>query len=128
MEPVTDYWREPVWPEEVELQTDLAPSDWILPRLLPSILSVGGGTPVASVVPSGYPAYVRVLHPADLDCQHPSLTWREVAAWSGRTYHPLMQFEALKTPTSTPVARHPLLKLRGPATCSQNNATPCTRH
>src|SRR5437879_7616655 len=46
----------------VEFSADLSPSTWIAPRLL----SWGQeqGTRVASVVPTGYAAYVRVLHPA----------------------------------------------------------------
>lgn len=99
---ITSYWRDPVWPEEVRLQSDLSPSVWILPRLLPSFLTSGNGMPVGAVIPSGFPAYVRVLHPARRTEPDPIVTWRdvdttwrEVADWSGRTYHPLMQFGPL---------------------------------
>jgi len=80
---------------EIELQDDLSPSEWIRPRLLP--WGVREGTPVTSVAPSGYPAYVRVLHPAQRRPREP-VTWREIAAWSGRVYHPLMQFERICEP------------------------------
>jgi len=84
------------WPADIVLETDLSPSTWIAPRLLPWGRE---GTPIASVVPTGYPAYVRVLHPASapgpLD---PSVTWREVTDWSGRTYHSLMQFQRIAEP------------------------------
>lgn len=104
LDDVSDFWRNPVWPEEVALQdVDLSPSEWILPRLLP--WGSDRGTPVASVVPTGYPAYARILHPASRSEPDPVLTWREVevtwrevADWSGRTYHPLMQFGALSSP------------------------------
>jgi hypothetical protein len=102
MEPST-FWRDPVWPEEVELQNDLSPSEWILPRLLP--WGSGQGTRVASIVPAGFPAYVRVLHPArrtepdpEVTWRNVDVTWREVADWSGRVYHSGMQFGALSAP------------------------------
>ena len=51
------------------------------------------------VVPTGYPAYVRVLHPASRAMEpQPDCTWREVTDWSGRTYHPTMQFERISVP------------------------------
>ena len=57
------------------------------------------GSPVTMVVPSGYPAYVRVLHPASRPMEHiPSVTWREVTDWSRRTYHPAMQFRRISVP------------------------------
>lgn len=90
------------WPEEIELQEDLSPSDWILPRLLPNVLSGGEGTPVASIVPSGYPAYVRVLHPANTGGDDSGVPWRDVAAFTGRMYHPLMQWEQIRPPKSNP--------------------------
>jgi hypothetical protein len=94
---VTNFWRDPIWPEEVVLQEDVSPSEWILPRLLP--LGSSRGTRVASIVPFGYPAYARVLHPTRRTEPDPVTTWREVdvtwravADWNGRTYHSLMQF------------------------------------
>ena len=93
---MSSIWPDPLWPEEVELQSDLTSSEWIFPRLLPSILSGGRGTPVAAVVPSGYPAYVRVLHPLGDESHRPSVSWREIARETGRTYHPLMQFDRIK--------------------------------
>jgi hypothetical protein len=91
-------WRYPVWPEEVELQNELSPSAWILPRLLPSFLTDGDGMPVGAIVPSGFPAYVRVLHPANTGSRDPSVTWRDVATLAGRTYHPLMQYKQISEP------------------------------
>lgn len=88
----------PLWPEEVELQSDLSPSEWILPRLLPSILERARGTPVGAVVPTGYPAYVRVLHPLGDESHQPSVSWREIADRNGRIYHPLMQFQRIGVP------------------------------
>jgi hypothetical protein len=106
---VTGPWSDPVWPEEIEVQTDLAPSDWILPRLLPWGRN---GTPVTSIVPSGYQAYVRVLHPAYAGLG--VATWRNIAMQSRRTYHPMMQFHRInllgdakgRTPFDPPETGH----------------------
>jgi hypothetical protein len=60
---------------------DLAASTWIAPRL------GGGFGAVTRFVPRGYPAYVRICHPAT----HPDgtlATWASVA-------HPLMQWTSL---------------------------------
>jgi hypothetical protein len=95
---VPSQWRYPVWPEEIELQSDLSPSAWILPRLLSSFLTDGEGMPVGAIVPSGYPAYVRVLHPANTGGSARGVTWRDVATLSGRTYHPLMQYYQIREP------------------------------
>jgi hypothetical protein len=97
---MSDDPSDPAWPPEVELQTDLEPSRWIAPRLTPWDAVVG--SPVTLVVPSGYPAYVRVLHPASRAMEpQPTCTWREVVDWSGRTYHPTMQFERISVPART---------------------------
>jgi hypothetical protein len=37
-----------------------------------------------------------VLHPAHLGGE--AVSWCEIAAWSGRRYHPLMQFERIRVP------------------------------
>lgn len=57
---------------------------WIGPRLGP----FGGG--VSSVVPRGYDAYARVLHPVG------AATWAEVCATTGATAHALMQWESIR--------------------------------
>jgi hypothetical protein len=86
---------------EVDFSTDLSPSAWIGPRLLPWNAEVG--TRVASVVPAGYAAYLRILHPASRNDQGEPrpVRWREIAAWSGRVYHPLVQFDRLSLPGDT---------------------------
>lgn len=63
---------------------DVRPAEWIAPRLSREL-----GT-VASVVPGGFPAYARVLHPADEDVR-----WEQVAADTGRLVHPLVQWHRL---------------------------------
>lgn len=104
----------------IEFEGDLSPSDWIRPRLRPWGARVG--TPVTSVVPSGYAAYVRVLHPAE-DSGGEPVSWREIAAWSGRVYHPLMQFQRLQEPLESsnglpPFDREPDVGELSPALCA----------
>jgi hypothetical protein len=67
--------------------TDTAAADWIKPRL-----SGAYGT-VASVVPDGYSAYVRICHPANIDGR--VATWADVARHTDRVAHPTMQWHTL---------------------------------
>jgi hypothetical protein len=71
------------------LQTDdVTPAAWIAPRL--GVFASG----VHGVIPAGFEAYARILHPALSDADQ--LTrWREVAAATGTVDHSLMQFHAL---------------------------------
>ena len=52
---------------------------------------------VGSLVPVVFERYVRVLHPATSDAGAP-VRWATVAAWSGRTVHPLAQWDAVCRP------------------------------
>src|SRR5947209_3354875 len=71
--------------------TDIAAADWIGPRLRPF------GSAVAAVVPDGFPAYVRILHPARAADGTP-VSWAAVATRSGRTMHRQAQFHAIANP------------------------------
>ena len=71
--------------------TDVSPADWVVAGVGPF------GSGVGAFVPHGFQAYARILHPAQAADDHP-VTWAEVAAWSGRVIHPLVQFEALAGP------------------------------
>ena len=70
---------------------DVAAADWLGPRLRRF------GSAVAAVVPDGFPAYVRILHPARGPEGRP-VRWAEVAAWSGRSMHRRAQFHAIRRP------------------------------
>lgn len=64
---------------------------WIADRL------EGFGSCVASIVPDGFEAYVRIMHPAQgSNGEH--LRWTDVAANSGRTIHRLAQFRSIHRP------------------------------
>jgi hypothetical protein len=67
---------------------DVSPGAWIATRLTGEIGTVTG------TVPSGYPAYVRICHPAPDQGRAP-VSWAEVARTTGRQVHPLMQWHAL---------------------------------
>ena len=79
-----------MWPPGFEPCDDVSAANWIRPRLVP--WGARTGTPVASVVPTGFDAYVRIFHPARARAPASTARWQEVAEWSGRTFHPVAQF------------------------------------
>jgi len=68
-------------------------ADWLAPRRAPF-----GSYCVASMVPGGFAAYVRMLHPAT-GSHGGRLRWAEVALKSGSTMHRLAQFHAINRPS-----------------------------
>lgn len=70
---------------------DTSPADWVTLRVGPF------GSGVGSLVPHGFDAYARILHPA-LDAEHRPARWQTIAERSGRRIHPLVQFYRLMTP------------------------------
>jgi hypothetical protein len=77
----------PVSVEGLEPVSDVSGADWIAPRLR------GFGGRVRQVVPDGFAAYARVLHPAD-EAAEP-VRWAEVCRSTGRTAHALMQWNSI---------------------------------
>jgi len=73
---------------------DVSAGDWIA-EALPGLL----GT-VASVVPRGFAAYARVLHPVEFHDGRGSLTWTQVCQLTGRIPHALVQWAAITNPTA----------------------------
>src|SRR5690348_15700519 len=69
----------------------LAEAEWVSAPLRPF------GSGVASIVPDGFPAYVRILRSA-YGPGSEMLSWAEVAAASGRIMHRLAQFHAISGP------------------------------
>jgi RHS repeat-associated protein len=69
----------------------LVETDWLASRLRPF------GLGVASVVPDGFPAYTRILHPAR-GINDEQIRWADVAVKSGSTMHRLAQFHAISRP------------------------------
>ena len=83
--------------------------DWIAERLGPF------GESVTSVVPAGFPAYARILHPAEEPAaDHRLVRWSEVARWSGVALRPDAQFHTIALPEVRPAAPAPW-RSQGPA-------------
>ena len=65
---------------------------------------------VRSEIPAGFESYARVLHPAWRDTKDGGaepVRWTEVAMETGRTVHPLMQFERIAGIPDDPNAQPP---------------------
>jgi hypothetical protein len=78
---------------ELHPSADVTAADWLRPRLRRF------ASAVSAVVPDGFPAFVRILHPAPGPKGRP-VRWAEVAAWSGRSMHRLAQFHAISRPAA----------------------------
>jgi hypothetical protein len=78
----------------VELVRDTSPARWLEERLWSW---PNDGVHVGSIVPEGFQAYARILHPAEkLDAGAPELVrWSTVAHWNHKTIHPEMQFDRI---------------------------------
>lgn len=74
--------------DSFELQQNLTPADWVVERIHPF------GVDVGSIIPDGFDAYVRLLHPAFRDeaSGEVPVTWAEIAAANGRVVHSEMQW------------------------------------
>ena len=78
----------------VELMRDTSTARWIEERLLGWTRD---GVYVGSVVPQGFEAYVRILHPARRKPEDGGtrVRWSTIASWTGRVVHPEMQFDRI---------------------------------
>jgi hypothetical protein len=89
----------------VAWSTAIEEASWIGPRL-----SAFGANRVDSVIPSGFPAYVRLLHPVWHRASAESVRavrWGEVAAWSGIALERTGQFQDIALPRQAPTAPAP---------------------
>jgi hypothetical protein len=77
--------------EGLEPVADVAVAQWLAGRLGPRWGTVG------AVMPSGFAAYARVLHPFQFDDGRPSMTWAQICELTGRTPHAAMQWHAITT-------------------------------
>jgi len=82
---------------------------WIAERLGPF------AERVTSVVPGGFDAYGRILHPAEEPGFGKRLVrWREVATWSGVALRPDAQFHTVALPAATQTETPPPWRGQGP--------------
>jgi hypothetical protein len=94
---------------DIAWQRDVSPAAWIAPRLH------GWAEDVGSVVPAGFAAYARVLHPVEHDgslATGPQRRWSEIARQNGRVVHAEAQFQEI----SRPVGAAPSEASESPAT------------
>ncbi len=78
---------------------DVNQADWIGPRLAPW----EGDYTATIVVPAGFAAYARVLHPAGIpEHEERPVRWADVAAWSGMPLRQDAQFHSIALPPTAP--------------------------
>ena len=82
-------------PPSVRLMGDVAECQWVEERVRPWGKGNTGGVQLGHIMPEGLAGYARVLHPAESRDDESPLRWAEVAARTGKTAHPLMQFGRL---------------------------------
>ena len=74
-------------------------ADWIASRLTPWQVEYA----ITIVVPAGFEAYARVLHPAETPGDGGRLVrWADVAAWSGMPLRADAQFHSIALPPAAP--------------------------
>jgi hypothetical protein len=83
-------------PNGLTLRTDVTPTEWVDESLLPH-RGVSEGVRVGEIVPTGFEAYARILHPASRRTgdRFEPVTWSELARARGKTIHPEVQLKAL---------------------------------
>lgn len=86
--------------DELVWSTDVGEAAWIAPRLAAFSTGTAG-----ALIPSGYPAYARLLHPLVADGRR--VRWRDIAAWSGLPLEPGVQFPDIAVPERRPGAPRP---------------------
>jgi hypothetical protein len=90
--------------------SDVHQAGWIAPRLAPW----GDEYPITIVVPAGFEAYARVLHPVETpDNGNRLVRWADVAAWSGMPLRQDAQFHSIALPPTAP-SRPPPYDSQGP--------------
>ena len=77
-----------VHPPGLTFLTEITAGRWVEDGFSPRFSTLG------ALIPDGFEAHARVLHPALDDALEP-VQWLTVAEWSGRVYHPLMSFEGI---------------------------------
>lgn len=87
--------------EHIAWSSDTAQADWIGPRLSPFSSGVA-----SLVIPGGFDAYARLLHPANGRGGAP-VRWAEVAAWSGVPLERDGQFADVAVPQHRPATPSP---------------------
>jgi hypothetical protein len=83
--------------------SDVHQADWIAQRLTP-----WDEFTITMVIPAGFEAYARVLHPVQTpEPGHRLIRWADVAAWSGMPLRNDAQFHSVALPPTTPSGSPP---------------------
>ena len=91
--------------------SDVHQADWIASRLAPW----EDEYTITVVVPAGFEAYARVLHPAETPDNGGRLVrWADVAAWSGMPLREDAQFHSIALPPTTAPSGPPPYGSQGP--------------
>lgn len=85
-----------MWTDRVTLTGEVGAGEWIRGRLT-------GWEKATGVIPTGFAAYARILHPVPVDPVETApgkytqqyCSWSEIAEKTGRIIHPAVQFSAL---------------------------------
>jgi hypothetical protein len=89
---------------------DVAAADWVRERL-----SAPRDNVVTTIVPGGFAAYARILHPVQTPGFGAALVrWSEVSKWSGVAMNPQVQWHEIALPFVRPMAEPPW-RGQGPA-------------
>jgi hypothetical protein len=83
---------------------------------------------VCSLVPVGYEAYLRILHPARASSPDRTILWSTAARWAGCVIHPEVQWQAIAdvinaSPEALPWSEEPSLGI-----CPPEVITPLSEH
>lgn len=83
-------------PEGLSLELDVSPAEWIDDALL-APRQPGDGVLVGEILPTGFEAYARILHPAirRVGDRYEPISWAELAHERGKIIHPEVQLKAV---------------------------------
>lgn len=85
------------------MSANVSSADWIRERLTSPESCV-----VTSIVPSGFEAYARILHPAQVPRDGVGLVrWSDVSRWSGVSMHSRIQWHDVALPQTAPLTEAP---------------------
>ena len=91
------HHQENFHPPGMTILTEVGKARWIEQGTNPDSRGID------ALIPAGFAAHARLFHPADNvsgGTPETLVRWSEVAKWAGRTVHPLMDFERIKTPAA----------------------------
>lgn len=82
-------------PLGARLVTDVSPARWLEDQLYSWDGPPEQGVRLGSFLPRGFASYARLLHPGHVTGTDVPISWSDLAARTGKTVHPLMQFGRL---------------------------------